>query len=146
MGVQSIFVVWCPCRQSIALPPQSPLGIFRPPEPRPNLNKWPANFVCTDCEQWFSRLAEETHLIENASLVVQSLTGNGFWQVEFVCNHRDCGQCIPTYITLPLSSSASGIAAYVRASSGLKCPEHGLLLLREEPTLVKWYPYLFLQV
>lgn len=144
MGVRSIFIVECPCGIAIPLPPQSPLGIFLPPKPQPNLNKWPANFVCHDCGQLFSCLAQEMHLVENASLVL-GLTGESFWQVDFPCDHKDCGQCVSTYVVWPESSLGSGAAAFVRASNGLKCPQHGLILMPQEPVLVRRYPYLFHQ-
>jgi len=128
MGIQNIFIVECPCGIATPLPPQSPLGIFLPPKPQPNLNKWPADFVCHDCGQLFSRSAQEIHLVENASLV-QSLNGESFWQVDFSCDHKGCGQCRSTYIVWPESSLGRGTAAFARASNGLKCPEHGSILL-----------------
>jgi len=142
MDVQSIFIVECRCGTAIALPPQSPLGIFQPPRPQPNQNKWPANFVCPDCGQWFSRPQDKIRQVENASLV-QSLTGASFWRVDFACNRRGCKRHISSYIVFPESSSANGVAAFVRSSSGLKCAEHGLLLQLGESILVQQFPYLW---
>jgi hypothetical protein len=142
MGVQALFVVEYPCGKAIALPPQSQLGIFRPPQPRPNLNKWPANFVCHDCGQWSSHSAEAIRLEENASLV-HSLAGESFWRVEFACDQKGCEQCISTHIVWPESATANFVAAFVRASSGLRCPEHGLILQPQEPVVVQRSPYHF---
>jgi hypothetical protein len=141
-GIQPIFIVECECRVAIPLPPQSPLGIFLPPRPRPNPDKWPANFVCTDCGRWFSRSAQEFHLEENASLV-RSLDGETFWRVVFECERPDCGQCISAYLMLPPTRDAIGVAAIARASKAVECPVHGMILLPREPSYADSYPYLF---
>jgi hypothetical protein len=140
--IQSVFVVTCPCGVAIPLPPQSPLGIFQPPTPRPSQRNWPANFECSHCGRWFSRSAQETHLVENASLF-QSLRGESFWRVELRCGHPRCEQNISTYTTMPDTSSPSSVGAFVRANSGLKCPDHGLIGQPSEPTSVERFPYLF---
>ena len=142
MAVQSFFTLAYPCGVTIALPPQSPLGIFLPPKCQPSPNKWPANFVCQDCGRLFSHSAQDVHLVENASLV-QSLVGESFWYLEFTCDQKGCKHCISTYIVWPESSSANGAAAFVRASNGLKCPQHGLILRPGGPTFVQKHPYLF---
>ena len=142
MGIQNIFIVECPCGIATPLPPQSPLGIFLPPRPQPNPSKWPANFACSHCGQWFSRSAEVIHLVENASLV-RSLEGESFWRVDFPCDQQGCERNIATYIVLSESASSNNVSAFVRANNGLKCPEHGLIVQPQAPTLVQKFPYLF---
>lgn len=136
------FIVECPCGVAIPLPPQSPLGIFQPPTPRPSLDKWPANFECSHCGQWFSRSAQDIHLEEIASLA-HNLSEDSFWQVEFGCDQPRCEKRIDTYTTLPAASSANLVVGFVRASSGMNCPVHGLILQPQEGILVGRSSYLF---
>jgi hypothetical protein len=98
--------VLCPyCRKAIALPHQSPLGIFQDHESQPT-DEWPADFLCPFCGLVFACSFDK---IDDAA---QTMAHNShipdLLRVEYVCGPDNSETRKVIYTTCPKGSDPEG--------------------------------------
>ena len=110
----------CDPRRSIALPRQSPLGIYEHLSYRPT-SAWPATCLCINCGRLFDNLEPDARFAQ-LELPDQGLPLPDLWQFEFECDRQSCERLRDIYTTYEAGAPEAEVKnAVFRNISTIRC-------------------------
>ena len=102
----------CNSGRSIALPRQTPLGIYEHLSYQ-HTAEWPATFLCISCGRLFEDSEQTSVRFAQQVLPAQSLPLPDLWRIEFECDHENCGKLSTIYTSFEAGALESDVANVV---------------------------------
>jgi hypothetical protein len=124
----------CTCSRPHFLPHRSPLGIFEGLENQ-TTDKWPITFLCIAC----GKLSEQS-IVHDDEANPRSRQPD-FWQIEYVCDHENCGRHHAIYTTCsPDIPEAKAFERIEERKIRMTCGDHSFPLTAKRVFHISHFP------